>query len=191
MQKEMSFMDAAVSILQKDKKPFDLYQLFDRIALDLNIEEDQKQNLVTKFYTDLTTSAKFVYVGDNKWNLKANEKIELWEKDGSFYKEYTVVELPDEYKQELYPPVKKQKPVAKPVVKVEEPVEVVEIVQEVVVEKPVIKVEEPVVIPAAVKPVVTEGEETDEYEEVFEEYEDFDEEKYNEYMDTYEDQYED
>ena len=86
---------------------------------------------------------------------------------------------------------KKQKPVAKPVVKVEEPVEVVEIVQEVVVEKPVIKVEEPVVIPAAVKPVVTEGEETDEYEEVFEEYEDFDEEKYNEYMDTYEDQYED
>ena len=191
MQKEISFMDAAVSILQKDKKPFDLYQLFDRIALDLNIEEDQKQNLVTKFYTDLTTSAKFVYVGDNKWNLKANEKIELWEKDGSFYKEYTVVELPDEYKQELYPPVKKQKPVAKPVVKVEEPVEVVEIVQEVVVEKPVIKVEEPVVIPAAVKPVVTEGEETDEYEEVFEEYEDFDEEKYNEYMDTYEDQYED
>ena len=184
-------MDAAVSILQKDKKPVDLYQLFDRIALDLNIEEDQKQNLVTKFYTDLTTSAKFVYVGDNKWNLKANEKIELWEKDGSFYKEYTVVELPDEYKQELYPPVKKQKPVAKPVVKVEEPVEVVEIVQEVVVEKPVIKVEEPVVIPAAVKPVVTEGEETDEYEEVFEEYEDFDEEKYNEYMDTYEDQYED
>jgi len=191
VQKEISFMDAAVSILQKDKKPFDLYQLFDRIALDLNIEEDQKQNLVTKFYTDLTTSAKFVYVGDNKWNLKANEKIELWEKDGSFYKEYTVVELPDEYKQELYPPVKKQKPVAKPVVKVEEPVEVVEIVQEVVVEKPVIKVEEPVVIPAAVKPVVTEGEETDEYEEVFEEYEDFDEEKYNEYMDTYEDQYED
>jgi len=191
VQKEISFMDAAVSILQKYKKPFDLYQLFDRIALDLNIEEDQKQNLVTKFYTDLTTSAKFVYVGDNKWNLKANEKIELWEKDGSFYKEYTVVELPDEYKQELYPPVKKQKPVAKPVVKVEEPVEVVEIVQEVVVEKPVIKVEEPVVIPAAVKPVVTEGEETDEYEEVFEEYEDFDEEKYNEYMDTYEDQYED
>lgn len=188
MQKELSFMDAAVSILQKDKKPFDLYQLFDRIALDLGVSEEDKLDLVTKFYTDLTTSAKFVYVGDNKWNLKANEKIELWEKDGSFYKEYTVVELPDEYKQELFPTPKKHKPVvAKPVV--EEPIDVLEPVVEAKPE-PEVVVEE-VVKPVVTAPVVDEVEDTEEYEEVFEDYEDFDEEKYNEYMDTYEDQYED
>jgi len=190
VQKEISFMDAAVSILQKEKKPFDLYDLFDRIAADLSVEEDQKVELVTNFYTDLTTSAKFVYVGDNKWNLKANEKIELWEKDGSFYKEYTVVELPDEYKTDLFPPVKKQKPVSKPVVvaEVDEVVaQEVPVVEEVVVEKVVETVVEPVVA----KPVAAVAEDSDEYEEVFEEYDEFDEEKYNEYMDTYEDQYED
>lgn len=193
MQRELSFMDAAINIMLKEKKAFDLYELFDRISLDFGIEEDEKDNLVSKFYTDLTTSAKFVYVGDNKWNLKANEKIELWEKDGSFYKEYTVVELPDEYKEEHFV-VKKQKPAPKPVVEEKPAVIVVEEEPiEVVVEKPIVKpVVEPVVEPVAAKPVSTDPAEADEYEEeVFEEYEDFDEEKYNEYMDTYEDQYED
>lgn len=196
MPNEMSMMDAAVKIMSKEKRSFDLYDLFDRVAEQLNLAEEVQAASLTKFYSDLTTSAKFIYVGDNQWNLKANEKVELWDKDGSFYKEYTVVDLPDEYKIDPYATVKKPKPanvIVEPAAVVEEQVVVAEEpIQEVVVEpkKPVV---EPVVEPIEFDetPVVELEEEDFEEDEVFDEYDDFDEEKYNEYMDNYEDQYDD
>lgn len=36
------------------------------------------------FYLDLTHSAKFVFCGDNQWNLKENN-LELWDKEGFAY----------------------------------------------------------------------------------------------------------
>jgi DNA-directed RNA polymerase subunit delta len=36
------------------------------------------------FYLDLTHSAKFVFCGDNLWNLKENN-LELWDKEGFAY----------------------------------------------------------------------------------------------------------
>lgn len=200
MPQELSLMDIATVIMSKEKRSFELYDLYDRVCEALNLSQAEQQKHLTKFYTDLTTSAKFIYVGDNHWNLKANERIELWEKDGSFYKEYTVVELPEEYKVDPYAQTKKPKPptvtvkaepivVEAPVVEevIEEPV-VVEVVEEL---KPIV---EPVVEPVETDETTTfdfEEETEFEEEEVFDEYDDFDEEKYNEYMDTYEDQYED
>lgn len=190
MPRELSLIDQAAGILARNKQPYDLFDLFDEIAAKEGITDDEKATLIGKFYTDLTTSAKFVYVGDNKWALKQNEKVELWEKDGSFYKEYTVIDLPEEYKVDPYAPVRKPKPAV--VHKVE--VEVVK-EEELVVEpeQKVVPVVEPVIEPVAQVANPAELEETEEDfdEEVFDEYDDFDEDKYNEYMDTYEDQYED
>ena len=195
MQKEISLIDSAVAILETEKKAIDIYQLFDVVTKGKQLSENVKSDIVTKFYTDLTTSAKFVYVGDNKWDLKANQKIELWEKDGSFYKEYTVVELPEDYKEPTKPAVAKKprkstKKAAKAevVVPVEAPIEVLAEVklEEVVVAKPITEDAKATTdAKATSKDEVVEVYE----EEIFEEYSDFDEEKYNEYMDTYEDQY--
>jgi DNA-directed RNA polymerase subunit delta len=188
MHNDLSLIDAAVVILQNNKKPHNLYELFDAVTEGRNLSEDQKSDLITSFYADLTTSAKFVYAGNSEWDLKANQKIELWEKDGSFYKEYNVVELPDEYKEKPKPV--KAKPVKAPKIEV--------------VEEPAIDVVEEVVVAAVVEPeaeekfaaktteaVVETPDVIENYEEeVFEEYDEFDEDKYNEYMDSYEDQYE-
>ena len=103
MKNENSLIESAVEFILKEKKPYDLYELFDVLTTGKKLSEDKKTALITKFYSDLTTSAKFVYTGDNHWDLKGNQKIELWEKDGSFYKEYTKVELPDEYKEKTAP----------------------------------------------------------------------------------------
>ena len=191
MRSELSLIEAAEKLLLKEKSPVDVYALFDEVVRDWDITEDEKTDLITKFYTDLTTSAKFVYVGDNSWNLKANEKIELWEKDGSFYKEYNEVELPDEYKIDPY--ATKAKPA-----KVEVVVEAQPVVEEFTVASVVVEEkEEKVYVEPVVEPVIEDtplvfDEEDEEYEEeVFDDYDDFDEEKYNEYMDSYEDQYED
>lgn len=193
MKNEHSLMEAAVLLLQTEKKPYDLYQLFDIITKGKSFSEAEKNRVITKFYADLTTSARFVYTGDNQWDLKANQKIELWEKDGSFYKEYTKVDLPDELK----PPKKekkprktkakkaKAKPVVEPVIIIKEADKVVEPVVEVVVEAVVEPVSKKAPKKTTDKDAVVEHYE----EEVFEEFDEFDEEKYNEYMDTYEDQY--
>jgi DNA-directed RNA polymerase subunit delta len=195
MTNEYSLIDLAALVLAEEKRPYDIYELYQIVTKKAGLSEEEKDLYLNKFYTDLTLSAKFIYVGENQWNLKANEKVELWEKDGSFYKEYNTVELPEEYKTAPYETKKKPK-----AVKQEEQVEpVVEPVEPTVhpKEEVVEEVKEPTVEPV-VEPVESVEEKIqqetlfdDEFEEDFDDYDDFDEEKYNEYMDTYEDQYDD
>ncbi len=175
----LSLVDIAVIVLKEVKEQMKLNDLFDAVIKRKELKVEDRADLMSRFYTDLTISAKFVYTGDNMWDLKANQKIELWEKDGSFFKEYKEVEIPEEYLEPPKPKVTK-KPVTKTVVKEEPVVEEVVAVEEVTVEDKVEPVLEPVV---ATEPVVEEFE-----EELFED--EFDEDKYNEYMDKYEDQYE-
>jgi DNA-directed RNA polymerase subunit delta len=185
----LSLVDVAEIILKEAKEPLNIYDIFDAVCTRKEINEDLKNDLVSQFYADITVSAKFVYVGENTWDLKENQKIELWEKDGSFYKEYTEVEIPEEY---LEKPAKK----APKVVKAKPEPTPESVVEEVVVEAAPV-VEEVPVVEEKVEPVVEEvasvtpdkEESTEEFEEEL--FDDFDEDKYNEYMDTYEDQYED
>ena len=188
-----SLVDVAEIILRETKEPQNIYDLFDAVCTQKNIATKAKGDLISQFYADITTSAKFVYTGENTWDLKDNQKIELWEKDGSYYKEYTKVDIPAEYLE----PKRTIRPgkVLKPAKKVVE--EVKEVIAEVVVEPVVEVIPEPVIEEVVVEPAVevvaeagTKSDATPEEveEDIFED--DFDEAKYNEYMDTYEDQYE-
>jgi DNA-directed RNA polymerase subunit delta len=186
----LSFVDIAETILREAKEPINLYDIFDKICEIKGVEEDAKDDLISQFYADMTISAKFVYTGDNMWDIKDNQKIELWEKDGSFYKEYTEIEIPEEYLEKPEPKKAKPKPEPKPEPVVEEAAEVVEevVAKEVEVAEEVVAVvaDEPVVEPATED---TNDLATEEYDEEL--FDDFDEDKYNEYMDVYEDQYDD
>ncbi len=206
--KEQSLIDSAERVLRKKKTPLNLYQLFDVVCAEKEYGDKEKTKLITQFYTDLITSAKFVYTGDNTWDLKEFQKNDLREKDGSFYKEYTVI--PDDGEAEIKEvkvktKQKKRKKVKAKVKEVEikevkakvKEVEIKEVKakvkEEKIEEKIEGKIEEKVEekiegkkIPQKVAP----EEKVTEYEEVFEEFEDeFDEDKYNEYMDTYEGKY--
>lgn len=190
----LSLVDIAATVLLEAKEPINLYDLFKEVIKRKEIKVDDSASLLTRFYADLTVSAKFVYTGENMWDLKSNQKIELWEKDGSFFKEYTKIDIPEEYLEpEKAKPekAKKTKAKAKAKVKVVEPV----VVEEVPVVEPVVVEEAPVVEAKPEKVVTPELDPVKVYEETaadeFEEelFDDFDEEKYNEYMDTYEDQY--
>lgn len=180
---ELSLIVVAERIVFEKKEPINIYDLFDLVAVEKDLSNTQKLAYISQFYSDLTTSARFCYVGENKWDLKENQKIELWEKDGSFYNEYTEVDFVDEDAVVKKPRKTKKAKAAKKVV--EAVVEVVETevdpVEEVVVE--VVKAKEEKV-EAVVEVVETE---VDPVEEAI--FEDFDEDKYNEYMDTYEDRY--
>jgi len=172
--KEWALVDAAELVLKKSKEPIDFYKLFDIVAKEKGLSEEKKGDYITHFYSDITISGRFVYTGENTWDLKTKQKIELWEKDGSFYNEYTNVE---ELQQEAEI-LEAKKEVKKEVVKVVEP-KVEEVVE--------VKSDEEVVI----KDNETLNEKAENIFDDFEEEDDFDEEEYNKYMDTYEEKYDD
>lgn len=212
--KEQSLIVSAIRVLGEKKEPMEFYTLFTLLCDEKDYSKKERAEFITRFYSDITTSAKFVYTGDNHWDLKERQKTELWEKDGSYFKEYTEIKASDYTDINLEEPAPKPKKVrAKKVSKKDKKVAEEANVEEVIVE-PVLEeaIVEPTIVPVVeitkeevienvakvakdaeglVKEKIGGEDGFVEYEEdVPEEYEDdFDEDKYNEYMDTYEDQY--
>ena len=195
--KEQSFINIAEGILNDSKEPIDLYDLFDQVYEIKNDTTLDVQDALTAFYADITSSARFVYTGGNTWDLKKNQKIELWEKDGSYYSEYTEVEDPDmdarllaqeqaEAKHQAMLDKRKEaalKAEAEALVPDDEVLEDPEL--------ETIEELEETVLPEETKVDTLEEDEekTVDGEEAVEEDDDFDEEEYNKYMDQYEDKY--
>ena len=207
--KEQSRIDLAEAILEGRSEPIDLYDLYDEVA-KLHEEKPSAERL-NAFFAELTTSAKFVYMGDNSWDLKRRQKIELWEKDGSFFNEYTEVE--DAVMEERIAEQKKREAAHEKMLEDRERARILAEQQEEEAEKeevprivtepePVEEDEAPVELveagapeeePAPIEDETVAKDSTEENvtdEEVDEEYEDFDEDEYNEYMDEFEDKYE-
>ena len=210
--KEQSLIVSAIRVLKEKKEPIEFYTLFSMLCDEKDYSKDERAELITRFYSDITTSAKFVYTGDNNWDLKEHQKTELWEKDGSYFKEYTEIKASDYTDRNLVMPkpvpkkvrAKKAKKVTKvakvdkveviepKVEEVKEVKEVKEVVIEVTKEEVIEKVAEVAKKTGEVIKEKIAGEDgfVEYDEEVVEEFEDdFDEDKYNEYMDTYEDKY--
>ena len=206
---EQSPIDLAETILQASREPIDLYDLYDEVAKRHG--ESPSAERLNAFFAELTTSAKFVYMGDNSWDLKRRQKIELWEKDGSFFNEYTEVEdavmeerIAEQKQREaaheqmledrerarvLAEKAEAEEDVVVPrIVEEPEPIDVVEPVEEEIIAE-VAQEETPE--PIEDQKVTDKADKADTADEdADEEYDDFDEEEYNEYMDEFEDKYE-
>ncbi len=206
--KEMSYIDLAEHLLNDTQKPMELYELFDAVVKKSasKISEEDFAQLITVFYADLTSSAKFVYMGQNQWDLKNNHG-DLWEKDGSYYNEYKEVydaflesrlerakELEEQHQAMLEARREKEAMIQaaresqdSPALEMNEPEDVVISTADLAEELG--NIEEDIEI-FGMEEVIEE--ETTESTQPAPEYEeDFDEEKYNEIMDAYEDQYDD
>lgn len=198
--KEQSYINIAETILKQRKEPIDLYELFDQVIEMKNntdFNEDDITEVLTSFYADLTSSAKFVYTGSNTWDLKANQKIELWEKDGSYYNEYT--EVTDDV---MDARIEAQEEKARQHAQM---LEERKIREEELAKQEAMQPEEAVLDEKELQSILSQDEEViddesealkpedlEEEKVVLDEFDDdFDEEKYNEYMDQYEDKYDD
>jgi DNA-directed RNA polymerase subunit delta len=152
--KHLSIMEAAEAILRANKDPMTFYELFAKLAEIKELSDAERAELIAKFYADFIISAKFVYMGDDLWDLKSRQSIDLWDKDGAYYREF-----PEDEEEEL---------------EVEEEEEEEAVVYEKDFEHELDEVDE---------------EEVEEDELLVDEVEGFDDDKYNEYMDDYEDMY--
>lgn len=208
LEKEMSYIDLAEHLLNETEQPMDLYELFDSVVKQSGsqVSEEEFTEFVTVFYADLTSSAKFVYMGENRWDLKHNHG-DLWEKDGSYYNEYK--EVYDSFLESRLERAKEQEEKHQAMLEARREKEAMIQAARESQDSPALEIIEPedVAISTAdladalgdveedievfgAEEVIeedapAEGTATPEYEE------DFDEEKYNEIMDAYEDQYED
>lgn len=78
--KSMSMIDIVEHLLKENSEPISIHDIIKQIKEIKNVSDDDVDRL-TQLYMDITQSAKFVYVGDDKWDLK-ERNLEMWDKDG-------------------------------------------------------------------------------------------------------------
>ena len=86
--KQMSLMEAAEQILRSNKNPMTFYELFHQLCEAKELTTTERHELIAQFYADFILSAKFIYMGDDQWDLKSRQSIDLWDKDGAYYQEF-------------------------------------------------------------------------------------------------------
>jgi DNA-directed RNA polymerase subunit delta len=94
----LSMLELAEAFLRDKNEDSTLKELTEFVfsikSLDVN-----NQDTMLNFYMDITQSAKFVYCGEDKWNLK-EFNLDLWDKDGhAFVSE--ALEAEDELEEDL------------------------------------------------------------------------------------------
>ncbi len=181
---QLSILETAETLLKQNDKPMTFLELFQAIGELKGLSDEEKSEIISQVYADFIVSAKFVYVGDDLWDLKGRQSIDLWDKDGAYYGEtYEAAEDEEEESEEEYDEEEDEDEESE-----EESEEDEESEEE----------------PYEKEPDFDEYEEDIDYdgfedeEEEFvededdvthEEEEDFDSDKYNEYMDDYEKMY--
>ena len=102
---DKSMSDCAYTFLQKKKKAKSFYEIWDSVVEELNLDlENQPDDIISYFYTNLTLDSRFVNVGDNKWDLRERlpfEKVhidmnDIYNDDEEGYEELTSSDYEDE-----------------------------------------------------------------------------------------------
>ncbi len=84
----LAMLDIAEIILKESKEPLKIKDIIKKVTEIKGVSEDDFER-ITQLYMDITQSAKFVFCGDELWDLK-ERNLELWDKDG-----YAFVQLDD------------------------------------------------------------------------------------------------
>jgi DNA-directed RNA polymerase subunit delta len=171
--KTLAMLDVAEVLLRENKTPLSIQDLIRGVAevKEISLEDIDR---LTQLYMDITTSAKFVYCGDDQWDLK-ERNLELWDKDG-----FAFVHAED-----IEEDVEEDLDFTEFVLEEEEEVEVdeeeEEVDEEIKEEKAYIDIDLPV--------KSTDDDDVEDELDIEFDDADYDEDDYNEIMDDYEDMY--
>ncbi|MCR5647278.1 MAG: DNA-directed RNA polymerase subunit delta [Acholeplasmatales bacterium] len=84
MENQMSLIEIALEIMDEHKEAIDIYTLIEETLARKGVV-DTDGTYAAKLYTDITTSSKFVFMGENKWDLKSRQSLDQFDKDGSSF----------------------------------------------------------------------------------------------------------
>jgi len=177
--KTLAMLDVAEVLLKESGKPLPIQDIMRSVAETKEIPLDDIDRL-TQLYMDITQSAKFVYCGDDQWDLK-ERNLELWDKDGYAFVHAEDIEEDTEEDLDFTEFVLEEEEAEVEAEEDEDEDEVAEdLDEEIKEEKAYIDVELPV--------KSTDDEDLDEPEIEFDD-DDYDEDEYNDIMDDFEDMY--
>lgn len=81
---QLSMLEVAVELLNQKKTPQAIMTLIQEV-LELKGLDDPNGVLAAQLYIDITTSSSFVYCGEERWDLKTRQPLELFDRDGSYF----------------------------------------------------------------------------------------------------------
>lgn len=97
--KNLAMLDVAEALLKENNKPMSIDTIIQKVVEIKGIDPEDYDKL-TQLYMDITQSAKFVYNGNDEWDLK-ERNLELWDKDGYAFVTPDEVEEVDEEDDDL------------------------------------------------------------------------------------------
>lgn len=69
-QKGLSMVDLAFELLQAEKQPLPLQDFIEQIKKSKQISEEEFEEQIARFYTNLNLDGRFMFIGENHWGLK-------------------------------------------------------------------------------------------------------------------------
>ena len=74
--KNESMVDAAYSLLKDYGDIIKFSTLYEMVCEKKEFTKEEIERNISNFYTDLTLDGRYVNVGNNKWDLRVNQKYE-------------------------------------------------------------------------------------------------------------------
>lgn len=81
---QMSLLEVAIYLMEQKKSKQAIKTLIQEV-LEMKGLDDPDSTLATQLYIDITTSSKFVYMGNGEWDLKTRQSLDEFDKDGSAF----------------------------------------------------------------------------------------------------------
>ena len=94
MRFENSMCNVAYEILKEVNEKVAFNALWNAVCDRLNIDEEERNNLISNFYTQLTLDGRFMFLDENYWDLRANHTFDEFTEDS--YDSYSDDEDEDE-----------------------------------------------------------------------------------------------
>lgn len=85
MENQKSLIELALEVMEETSGPINIYELIQKTLAKKGIQEDPNFDYAAKLYTDIIISSKFVFLGDDNWDLKSRQSLDEFDKDGSSF----------------------------------------------------------------------------------------------------------
>lgn len=92
---QMSLLEVAVKLMEQKRSVQNIMSLIKEV-LEMKGITDEEGEYTTQLYIDITTSSKFVYMGNDEWDLKSRQSLDEYDKDGSAFNSNEEVDEEDE-----------------------------------------------------------------------------------------------
>lgn len=81
---QMSLLEVALKIMEEKGCVVNIYDLIKEV-LEAKGLDDPDNTYASTLYTDITTSSKFVFMGEDNWDLKSRQSLDEFDKDGASF----------------------------------------------------------------------------------------------------------